>query len=132
MFEAVLDADPSVKRTVALAGGATLDDLHEVLRDEFNWEDPHLYSFWLDGEYWGDREAEYTAPSELEEGATSPAVALDSLGLEAGQRLAYVFDLGDEWRVAITVREIADRSEEPLPAVLERAGVAPPQYELEE
>jgi hypothetical protein len=131
VFEAVLDGDPGVKRTVSLAGSATLDDLSALFREEFGWHDPHLYSFWLDGEYWGDSATEYTAPYDLEAGDKSSAeVTLSELGLQEAQRIAYIFDFGDEWRVAITVQRVAaDDVDEPLPRVLERTGSAPPQYE---
>ena len=113
-------------------GDATLDDLNELLREEFAWDDPHLYSFWLDGEYWGDAETELDRP--VRPGERRPAFGGGILSRKAptlreGQRLAYVFDFGDEWRVAITVEQIAEAVDPPLGLILERSGVAPPQYE---
>jgi hypothetical protein len=55
-------------------------------------------------------------------------VALDSLGLEQGQGIAYLFDFGDEWEVAVTVAEIREANYGDYPRVLEREGEAPPQY----
>ena len=129
VFQVELETDPPVERTIELGADQTLEDLHEFLREEFGWDDPHLYSFWLDGDFWGDDESEYAAPFELEEsGARSAATPLRELGLSVGQRIAYVFDYGDEWRVGITVKAESDSPEAPLPRVLERVGEAPPQY----
>src|ERR671935_2961356 len=93
VFRAQLVGFPGVVRTVALAEDQTLDLLHEELRAAFGWDDPHLYSFWLDGEFWSGPETEYTAPFELEETeARSADVALRDLGLEEGQHIAFLFD----------------------------------------
>jgi Plasmid pRiA4b ORF-3-like protein len=68
VFRAKLAGYPGVVRTVALAEEQTLEDLHELLRAEFGWDDPHLFSFWLSGRFWDGPETEYAAPFELEEG----------------------------------------------------------------
>jgi hypothetical protein len=86
----------------------------------------HLYSFWLDGKFWGDDETEYTLPFELDErGAKSAEVPMSTLGLVRGQKIAYIFDFGDEWRVTLELREIRDGGET---GILERNGEPPPQY----
>lgn len=129
VFKAKLVDYPSVTRTIALGDDQTLDDLHELLRAEFGWDDPHLYSFWLSGRFWDGVDTEYSAPLELEEtGARSAQVALRELGLAPGQRIAYLFDYGDNWQVEVTVTDIRDASGETYPQVLERQGEAPPQY----
>ena len=129
VFRAELAADPAVRRTLALAEEQTLEELHEFLRAEFGWDDPHLYSFWLSGRFWDGPETEYSAPDELEEsGARSARTPIGELGLEQGQRIAYLFDYGDNWEVEITVAETKDAGDDAYPQVLERVGEAPPQY----
>jgi Plasmid pRiA4b ORF-3-like protein len=124
----LLDAE-GVARTFALSEGQTLERLHEVLNFEFGWDDDHLYSFWLDGEFWGDPSKEFTRPVELEDtDARSSRVRLKTLELEQGQQIAYIFDFGDEWRVLLTVHDIVE-AEGTYPRVIERVGAAPPQYE---
>jgi hypothetical protein len=126
---AELAAYPGVTRTVALAEEQTLEELHELLRTEFGWTDPHLYSFWLSGRFWDGAETEYSAPEELEEsGARSARRPIAELGLEPGRRIAYLFDYGDSWEVEITVAETRDAGDDAYPQVLERVGEAPPQY----
>jgi hypothetical protein len=133
VFRAELVDHPGVARTVALAEEQTLDDLHELLREELGWDDPHLYSFWLSGRFWDGPETEYTAPDELETSdAKSAEIALGALELEKEQRIAYVFDFGDEWRVELVVAEVREAGDGPYPEVVERAGEAPPQYPLDD
>ena len=129
VFEAKLVGHRGVSRTFALAGDQTLELLHVVLRGGFGWEEDHLYSFWLDGEFWGDPASEYTAPFEPEEGAQTADVPLATLGLEPGRRIAYVFDFGDEWRVDLRVADIRPAADEKLPQLVASRGDAPPQYE---
>ena len=129
VFRAELAADPDVRRTLALAEEHTLEDLHGLLRAEFRWDDPHLYSFWLSGRFWDGPETEYSAPDGLEEsGARTARTPIGELGLEQGQRIAYLFDYGDSWEVEITVAETKDAGGDAYPQVLERVGEAPPQY----
>jgi Plasmid pRiA4b ORF-3-like protein len=131
VFEAELDEFPEVSRWIAVRGDQTLVDLHEGLRNAFEWWDDHLYAFWLDGEFWGSHESEYAAPHEPEPVTRTADVALDRLGLAPGQEIAYLFDLGDEWRVRLRLAEIppADAAET-YPVTLEKRGKAPPQYAI--
>lgn len=147
----VLSADlvgvPGVRRTVALRSDQTLVDVHYALQGAFDWDDDHLYSFWLNGTFWARDSSEYTHPFHAAEpslfgsfavgpAAKSAAVRLDRLKLRRGQRIAYLFDFGDEWRVALVLREITSDDGLPYPRLLEATGDAPPQYpdydELEE
>jgi len=127
VFDARLVDHRGVGARLALAPNDTLDSLHGLLREAFGWDDPHLYSFFLDGEFWADPASEYTSPDEIEEGQRSAVVALEELGLEPGQEIAYVFDFGDQWRVLLTVADLAS-VDEALPCIVERRGDPPPQY----
>jgi hypothetical protein len=128
VFEAELVDHRGVRRRIAVAADQTLEDLHVALREAFEWWDDHLYSFWLDGQFWDDRESEYTAPVEAEPGTKTADATLASLDLEVGREIAYVFDFGDQWRVRLKLAERRPAGKEPLPAVVDRVGAAPPQY----
>jgi hypothetical protein len=126
-----------VRRRIAVRGDQTLADLHDALQDAFDWADDHLYAFWLDGVYWSRGGVEFTEPlhaHELGDPETRSAkVRLGDLGLEPGQKIAYVFDFGDEWRVELTVARVEADDGGAYPRLLESIGEAPPQYpELEE
>lgn len=130
-FRASLEGFP-VSRDVAVRSDQTLVDLHRVLQRAFGWADDHLYSFWLDGEFWGSDESEYTAPYELEPGQKSARVKLAGLALQPGARIAYVFDFGDSWSVLLAVLTTAEADSEPYPRVVASHGEPPPQYEEED
>lgn len=130
VFEAELEEYPEVSRRLAVRGDQTLADLHEELRRAFEWWDDHLYSFWLDGEFWGSKESEYTSPVEPEAGVKTADIEVARLDLEASQEVAYVFDFGDEWRVRLRLVELRPAGDESYPLTLDRRGKAPPQYPI--
>ena len=127
VFKADLDAIRGVTRELAVRDDQTLADLHGVLQTAFDWADDHLYSFWLTGTFW-DSEGEYTSPIEPDPGAdTADTETVGELGLETGQKLAYVFDFGDEWRVPLTVSRIEPADGGEYARIVESKGQAPPQ-----
>jgi hypothetical protein len=126
VFDAVLVNARGVRARLAVLERQPLTTLHDAIQQAFGWWDDHLYSFWLDGSFWGDHEL--TTPGALDGDAATADVPIAELALSVGQRVAYVFDFGDEWRVRLTVRERS--TAEPLdhPRVLELHGTPPPQY----
>jgi hypothetical protein len=127
VFDAELLNVDGVTARVAIAGHEHLAALHDAIQQAFNWENDHLYSFWLDGQFWGDAAAERVIPGAPDTDSKTADVPLDELRLKIGARLAYVFDYGDEWRVLLTLRERIHRSGA-IPRVSQRRGTAPPQY----
>lgn len=143
VFKAQLVGLPGVTRKLAIRGDQTLIDLHEALRETFEWYEDHLFAFWLSGRFWGDRASEYEHPfalefSPLSDYAPGPKpksadVRIDKLKLKRRQPIAYIFDFGDEWRVKLTLIEVVPAEGERYPAIIESRGEAPPQYpDLEE
>lgn len=127
VFDAQLLNVPGVSATVAVAGHEHLTALHDAIQQAFNWENDHLYSFWLDGQFWGDAAAERVIPGAPDTDSKTADVAVDELRLKIGARIAYVFDYGDDWRVMLTLRERLDGSDA-ISRVSARRGTAPPQY----
>jgi hypothetical protein len=127
VFEAELLNVSGVSALVAVAGHEHLTELHGAIQQAFNWENDHLYSFWLDGEFRGDAAAELVIPGAPDTDSRTADVAVDALRLKAGVRIAYVFDYGDDWRVMLTLRERVDGGNG-VRRVAERRGTAPPQY----
>jgi hypothetical protein len=141
VFSAQLEGWKAVGRTVALHSDQTFIDLHHALQEAFEWDDDHLYAFWPGGEFWPRGGTEYTHPLAL---ATDPFAGwdlprsgperesaeqrLDRARLSKGDKLAYLFDFGDEWRVRLTLREVIADDGERYPCLLESVGDAPPQY----
>lgn len=128
VFNAQLDGLRGVRRTIAVRSDQTLVDLHGALQAAFGWDDDHLYSFWLGGKFWARDGTDYTHPLAAESGGKSAGRRLDRLRLTKGQRIAYLFDFGDEWRVHLMLRQITADDGAGYPRLLESVGNAPPQY----
>jgi Plasmid pRiA4b ORF-3-like protein len=127
VFDAQLLNVSGVSAKVAVAGHEHLTALHDAIQQAFNWENDHLYSFWLDGQFWGDAAAERVIPGAPDTDSKTADVPVDELRLQTGARIAYVFDYGDDWRVMLTLRECVDGSDA-IPRVSDQRGTAPPQY----
>ncbi len=125
VFDAELVDARGVRARLAVLERQPLTALHDAIQEAFGWFDDHLYSFWLDGRFWGEQEV--TSPVVPDEAERTADVPIAELDLRLGQRLAYVFDFGDEWRVRLTVRERVTAAGE-HPRVLELRGTPPPQY----
>jgi hypothetical protein len=128
VFDAVLVNARGVRARLAVLERQPLTALHDAIQEAFGWWDDHLYSFWLDGSFFGDNEVEVTTPDMPDAGVPTADVPIAALGLGIGQRIAYVFDFGDDWRVRLTVRERIAAGAGDHPRVLELRGTPPPQY----
>ena len=131
VFRARLVGVRGVRRRVAVRGDQTLADLHGALQDSFEWPDDQLYAFWLDGVHWSRRGVEFVDPRHARElgdpHPRSARVRLGDLGLQPGQKIAYVFDFATEWRVELTVARVDADDGGVYPRLLESIGEAPPQ-----
>jgi hypothetical protein len=116
-----------VSARVAVASHEHLTTLHDAIQRAFGWLDDHLYSFWLDGRFWGDDRTEYVRPETPDTENATADVPMEELDLNVGAKIAYVFDYGDEWRVMLTLREPLDGGG-PVRRVIDRRDTAPPQY----
>jgi len=128
VFEAQLMNVRGVRACIAVEARQHLTALHDAIQEAFGWWDDHLYSFWLDGNFWGDQESEFTTPETPDEGIRTADLPMAELDLAPGARLGYVFDFGDDWRVRLTLREQTRGDGGSYPRVLSRTGTAPPQY----
>ncbi len=127
LFDAELLNVDGVSAKVAVAGREHLTALHDAIQQAFSWENDHLYSLWLDGQFWGDAATERVIPGAPDTDSKTADVPVDELRLKIGAEIAYVFDYGDEWRVRLTLRERINGSDA-MSRVSDRRGTAPPQY----
>jgi hypothetical protein len=61
-------------------------------------------------------------------GVATADVPIASSAWPSVQRIGYLFDFGDDWRVRLTVRERIDVEAGDHPRVLELRGTPPPAY----
>jgi hypothetical protein len=129
IFEADLLNVRGVRARLAVLERQHLTALHDAIQEAFGWYDDHLYSFFLDGSFFGDAPGvELTTPETPDEGVPTADVPLSELALRIGQRIGYVFDFGDDWRVRVTVERRVAADDAAYPRVLEVRGTPPPQY----
>ena len=113
----------------------TLDDLHEfIIYKTFGWDDPHMYSFFMDNKpYSQNRKMEYASHPEKDfltgSKPNSTETKLKDLNLKKGQRFLFLFDFGDDHNFNIKVEDFSESKEgEKYPKILEEIGKAPKQY----
>ena len=136
VFEAVIESDSPflpqtdgrVSRTIAIREDQTLEQLHEAFRLAFGWADPHLHCFWLGSRFWDLEAVCYTASFELAEHELGSRIPIAEVKLRKGSRLSYLFDFGDEWRLALKVVETWPADQHSYPMLIDAEGTVPPQY----
>ena len=114
----------------------TLDDLHEgIIYQAFKWDDPHLYSFFLDNKpYSRNRQLEYSCSDHLNidtdfDDPNSTNIKLKELNLKNKQKFLFVFDFGDDHHFEIEVEDFGEAKKgKKYPNILEETGIAPEQY----
>lgn len=113
-------------RHIRIGEQETLDRLHEVILDAFDFDDDHAHAFFLDDRYWSSVRAYFSDCMDDAEKCSSD-VTLRQLRLEKGDKFKFLFDFGDEWRFQCKVlRRLEERTD--IPGVVRTVGEAPAQY----
>jgi Plasmid pRiA4b ORF-3-like protein len=103
-------ADPAVWRRVAVAGGATLEDLHNVIQGAMGWQNAHMHGFRA-----GRREL-------------APRTPLREALPRSGSHIHYEYDFGDGWEHEIRSEGFFQNEQGvTLPACLDGTGACPPE-----
>jgi len=117
-------------REINCAGNHTFEDLHLAIQDAFDFDNDHLYSFFMSGRAWSGRRisSPYCAdPPYADE------YFIGGAGLSVKQKILYLFDFGDCWKFDITLLSVS-KSEDVLkhPVITKTVGEAPQQYYSED
>lgn len=119
--------DKNIWRKIKLPTTATMEDLHNVILDAYDFDDDHLYSFFTDGKKWSDYCI--ASPYEGPDHADASKIQIGSIGMLKNQPIVYVYDYGYEWTFTINLEEIdAQNTENFTPCLIDGIGVAPVQY----
>jgi hypothetical protein len=119
----LLEVRPPVWRRILVPATITLDRLHGVVQEAMGWSDMHLHEFGRGRERWGDAEIEDDGGRLLDEFD----VRLRSI-VAAGDRLRYLYDLGDTWWHEIVIEgEVEGVPGERYPLCVDGAGACPPE-----
>lgn len=116
----------SCYRTIQISSSNTLLDLHYIIQRSFEFDDDHLYSFYMDKKKYGKNC--YNSPND-HQGPFVNEAKIGGLNLFEGQTFLYLFDFGDEWLFEITVLSIAEGDDNCKLKVIDMKGKSPMQYE---
>lgn len=118
--------DKNIWAKIRLSAHDTLYDLHNCIQDVFEFDDDHLYSFFMDGKMWSKNK--FTCPYD-EQGPYVDEAKIGELELYEKQNFLYLFDYGDEWRFNVEVFNIEETNMRLLnPELIESKGKLPNQY----
>ena len=116
-----------VWRKIALSYKHTLEDLHNAVQEAFDFDNDHLYSFFMDAKRYSKHA--YHLPMS-DEGPLVDGVTIGELELYEGQKILYFFDYGNSWEFEVQLLKINKDEIPPRePKVIEAKGEAPRQYE---
>jgi hypothetical protein len=119
-------------RELELAGNQTLADLGEAIPEAFDFDEPHLWAFFLSGKPW-DATTEYALDAQPDPfGGRRPKAAARVRIREApaGTEFVFLFDFGDEWHFGVKLARTSDTVDPGAryPRIVARHGESPPQY----
>ncbi|MGQ4619981.1 IS1096 element passenger TnpR family protein [Nocardia sp. R7R-8] len=110
---------PPVWRRLELASDLFLDELHDIVRSSFAWDDSHLHQFGSGREYYGAGTEYYLCPQQVafgEQGVPEDQVRLDEVLTEIGEVLFCCYDFGDDWQHLVKLEKVLPRTAETLRA----------------
>lgn len=113
-------------RIVCMNLSDTLYDLHRTIQSVFEFDDNHLYEFYV-GQ--GMLKETYAPEGAANSGEEIPVeeTALGDLGMKKGMKFSYLFDFGDMWWFDIKVLGIGEGSVT-SPQLVKAVNPAPQQY----
>ena len=127
----------NIRREIEIAANQTIYDLGEAIPLAFDFDDPHLWSFFLSGKAW-DETTEYAMdmspdlfgdrPAHSARGTRIRDVPLP--GKTGKKEFLFLFDFGDQWEFGVKFLRTSDTidPEAVYPRVVARQGESPPQY----
>jgi hypothetical protein len=129
------EIEDEISCVMEVSGKATLYDVHLEIQDAFDWDNDHLFSFYL-GEDMGDRENEYSANPLGEHlissfGKSASDAEIRDIKLQEGQEFLYLFDYGDSLLHKVVVKSIKESNtpKPPIINIISKTGKAPDQYD---
>ena len=123
--------EKNIWRKVILSSQHTMENLHEIILKIYNFDNDHLYSFFMDGKKWSMDCI--SSPDDDSYGAKADIVKIGDVGFIKGQRFLYLFDYGNEWQFLIEVEDIKETNPESFqPYLKDSKGEGPEQYFFDE
>ena len=105
------DTEPSVWRKLAIAGDATLTQLHDAIQTSFGWGKCHLHAFESpDGDFKAS-DPGFDMAEDDPNVRNEQNVELQEV-LQPGAQLLYKYDFGDEWTHVIECEKVEEKPED--------------------
>jgi hypothetical protein len=119
--------------TIALDASSTLEDLHDIIQQAVDFDNDHLYSFFVARTPWSRDRVGYDEEDENgeEDNALSTTTLENLFPLPKDRKLFYLFDYGDNWIFQISRTRNKPFVAEPgtqYPLLIGESGEKPPQY----
>jgi len=134
ILRAAFEDDKTVYRDIEIEGSKSLYQLAEAIVAAFGFDFDHAFGFYTGKPYEWERQLPcYELFADM--GDADPGV----LGVEktkiaqafpaAGHTMNFLFDYGDDWRFAVSLKEFGRKSAKTrYPRIVASKGEAPPQY----
>ena len=103
---------PPLWRRLELSSDLLLNEVHQVIQEAFGWTDSHLHQFSSGPDLYGAETERYLCPFQVDEGETGipeEQMRLDEVLAEAGDKLYYSYDFGDDWQHVIKLEAVSAR-----------------------
>lgn len=115
-------------RKIQISKKSTLEDLHLAIQDVFEFDNDHLYCFFMDNKRWSKDEDMVFVSSYDESGDNLACEAvLQDFTFARNQKFMYLFDYGDEWIFTVSLSNEVEE-ETPTPIEIAGNGALPQQY----
>ncbi|MCL1808874.1 MAG: plasmid pRiA4b ORF-3 family protein [Clostridiales bacterium] len=119
-----------VWRKIQISKGDTLDDLSEAILRAYDFDNDHIYAFYMDAKGRTRNVPVFYPPRCLERQNAAEQV-LEDLGLIKGSKFLFLYDFGDQWRFNVKL-ESEINEETPFGHTIKSQGEGPKQYDLDE
>ena len=122
----LLDVDPAIWRRIEIPASSTLKTLHDVLQRAMGWFDYHLHHFEIGGILYGK-----PSPDDADfdrDIVDERKLKLLTLAEEGDRVFEYVYDYGDNWRIALVLEALQPALPGAVyPRLIEGARRGPPE-----
>ena len=127
-LKVVLLSQPRNYRIISIRAEQSLKDLQRFIQHAFDWNNDHLFSFYMNGRKYDDQ-YRYSCAYEEARPPWAYEVQLGELGLVKNHRFLYHFDYGDDHLFEIEVKEIRTNIRPGnYPRLIGSYGKSPNQY----
>lgn len=118
-------------RHIKVSACSTLEDLADMILQAFEFDNDHMYAFFMDDKLWSESKAYYCDSENMDKpfGTSKQSIntKLGAFEFEPKEKFKFLFDFGDEWVFQCKVLKVLEEETTGF-QVVKRTGEAPAQY----